>query len=199
MCHNNDFSLSEAINKFILMFAGMLNVSRDNIILAGGSKGGTAVLYYAFKFGYKHAISIVPQFSKLADFLLSNLKVWHMTYQNMFGSENITKQQIYSIIESAITESPYINYVNLYLLRSDNDKVDTCIELVNLLKSFKDAHCNELVINSQLAYQHDKVSAYSQSLIKGLISVISYGFTLYISKTTMTQTDLPPVLIMQST
>lgn len=177
MCHDNDFSLSLAVNKFIQTFARALNISKDDISILGGSKGGTAVLYYAYKFGYRHAISIVPQYCRFPDYLLSSNNTWHMTLLNMFGGEKVTKEQIFSILESAVKGSLYIDYVNFYLIRSDNDNVDTCIELSELLKSYKQGHFYEFVINSPLAYQHDKISPYCLSLTKGLLSVISYGYT----------------------
>ncbi|WP_019002919.1 hypothetical protein [Succinimonas amylolytica] len=177
LCHNNDFSLSLAVNKFIQSFARALNISKHDISIIGGSKGGTAVLYYAYKFGYRHAISIVPQYCKFPDYLLSSMRTWHRTLLNMFGSEEVSKEYIFSILESAIKQSSYIDYVNFYLIRSDNDNVDTCVELSELLNSYKQARFQEFVINSPLAYKHDKISPYCLSLTKGLLSVISYGYT----------------------
>lgn len=71
--------IDRAVNQLIDRTASKLNVSKDNIITAGSSKGGYASLYFAYKYNYGAAIAGAPQIL-LGDYLSHRARRNIMTY-----------------------------------------------------------------------------------------------------------------------
>ena len=57
----NGREIHTTVNAFILDIAQKNNILKDNIILSGFSKGGSAALFYALKYNYSKIIATVPQ------------------------------------------------------------------------------------------------------------------------------------------
>ncbi|MFE4049620.1 hypothetical protein [Streptomyces sp. YIM B13518] len=62
LCRNMDFGLADSVQTLIAGFTRALGLTPDQVTLWGGSKGGSAALYFGLKHGYRNIVAIVPQF-----------------------------------------------------------------------------------------------------------------------------------------
>ncbi|MBO1335584.1 hypothetical protein [Streptomyces sp. VRA16 Mangrove soil] len=80
LCKGMDFSLESSVAGLIFNVMKALDLTPDDVTMWGGSKGGSAALYYGMRYGFRNIVSIVPQFligtyvqtihPKVADFML---------------------------------------------------------------------------------------------------------------------------------
>lgn len=61
MVSDMDFGVAEQILEFIESVRKKLGIAKERVITMGGSKGGSAALFFALKGHYGHAISMAPQ------------------------------------------------------------------------------------------------------------------------------------------
>ncbi|ATW51241.1 hypothetical protein [Streptomyces peucetius] len=62
LCRNMDFGLADSVQMLIANFTRALRLTPDQVTLWGGSKGGSAALYFGLSYGYRNIVAIVPQF-----------------------------------------------------------------------------------------------------------------------------------------
>ncbi|MEV6792106.1 hypothetical protein AB0M87_08935 [Streptomyces sp. NPDC051320] len=62
MCKGMDFSLERSVITLISNVMNSLSITPDHCTMFGGSKGGSAALYFGLKYGFGSIVSIVPQF-----------------------------------------------------------------------------------------------------------------------------------------
>ncbi|MET7452232.1 hypothetical protein ABZT03_10125 [Streptomyces sp. NPDC005574] len=63
LCKEMDFSLEQSVVTLISNVMRALDLTPDSVTLWGGSKGGSAALYYGLKYGFRNIVAIAPQFS----------------------------------------------------------------------------------------------------------------------------------------
>jgi hypothetical protein len=62
LCRNMDFGLADSVQTLISNVMRSLGLTPDRVTLWGGSKGGSAALYFGLRYGYRNIVAIVPQF-----------------------------------------------------------------------------------------------------------------------------------------
>lgn len=62
LCKEMDFSLERSVITLIFNVMKSLDLTPDNVTMWGGSKGGSAALYFGLRYGFRNIVSIVPQF-----------------------------------------------------------------------------------------------------------------------------------------
>ncbi|WP_206328689.1 hypothetical protein [Streptomyces sp. Tu 4128] len=62
LCRNMDFGLADSVQALISNVTRSLGLTPDQVTLWGGSKGGSAALYFGLRYGYRNIVAIVPQF-----------------------------------------------------------------------------------------------------------------------------------------
>ncbi|MFB7090508.1 hypothetical protein [Streptomyces sp. NPDC056296] len=62
LCRNMDFGLADSVQTLISNVMRSLGLTPDQVTLWGGSKGGSAALYFGLRYGYRNIVGIVPQF-----------------------------------------------------------------------------------------------------------------------------------------
>ncbi|MGW3314557.1 hypothetical protein [Streptomyces fungicidicus] len=62
LCRSMDFGLADSVQTLIANVTGALGLTPDQVTLWGGSKGGSAALYFGLRYGYRNIVAIVPQF-----------------------------------------------------------------------------------------------------------------------------------------
>ncbi|MBD0423749.1 hypothetical protein H0H10_32110 [Streptomyces sp. TRM S81-3] len=62
LCRNMDFGLADSVQTLISNVMRSLRLTPDQVTLWGGSKGGSAALYFGLRYGYRNIVAIVPQF-----------------------------------------------------------------------------------------------------------------------------------------
>lgn len=60
LCKEMDFSLEESVIGLISRVMHALELTPDDCIMFGSSKGGTAALYYGLKYGFRDIVASVP-------------------------------------------------------------------------------------------------------------------------------------------
>lgn len=63
LCKEMDFSLEQSVAGLISKVMNALDLTPDAVTLWGGSKGGSAALYFGLKYGFRNIVAIAPQFS----------------------------------------------------------------------------------------------------------------------------------------
>ncbi|MFF9601950.1 hypothetical protein ACF1GY_06680 [Streptomyces sp. NPDC014684] len=62
LCKEMDFSLEQSVVTLISNVMRALDLTPDSVTLWGGSKGGSAALYFGLKYGFRNIVAIAPQF-----------------------------------------------------------------------------------------------------------------------------------------
>ncbi|MEV7684851.1 hypothetical protein [Streptomyces bungoensis] len=62
LCKEMDFSLEQSVVTLISGVMRALDLTPDSVTLWGGSKGGSAALYFGLKYGFRNIVAIAPQF-----------------------------------------------------------------------------------------------------------------------------------------
>ncbi|MEG3626977.1 hypothetical protein [Streptomyces poriticola] len=62
LCRAMDFGLADSVQLLISNVTHALGLTPDQVTLWGGSKGGSAALYFGLRYGYRNIVAIVPQF-----------------------------------------------------------------------------------------------------------------------------------------
>jgi hypothetical protein len=62
LCRNMDFGLADSVQNLISGVMRSLRLNPEQVTLWGGSKGGSAALYFGLRYGYRNIVAIVPQF-----------------------------------------------------------------------------------------------------------------------------------------
>ncbi|WP_200307735.1 hypothetical protein [Streptomyces adelaidensis] len=63
LCREMDFSLEQSVVTLITKVMHSLDLTPDSVTLWGGSKGGSAALYFGLKYGFRNIVAIAPQLS----------------------------------------------------------------------------------------------------------------------------------------
>ena len=150
------------INDFILKKANEIGVLKENIILSGFSKGGSAAIYYGIKFDYNHIISTVPQL-RIADYCRNVHKdVLHHIIGDKYEDDEFNS--LNNIITDALNKDKNKNR-NIYLLTSEaDDQYEYHIKpYVN--KFGKYTNFNMFISDSILVRAHNQVTSHHIQLI----------------------------------
>ena len=164
-----DFSVEKTVKDFIFNFCDENFLDRDNITLVGGSKGGSAALYFGIKYSFKNIISAAPQI-RLGSFAT---KVHKDVATHMMQSEDdiATLDLLFEKMISNVTDT----HKNIYLFSSPVDQWETCMQIHDSLKKFK--NFNHIITQSRCVRQHNEVTSYNVPLILSLI--LAHGQGIY--------------------
>lgn len=167
LCHKMDFSVEESVKDFIFKFCQEHFLDISNITLVGGSKGGSAALYFGIKYSFKNIISAAPQIH-IGSF---NTRVHKDVAAHMMrGEEDISiLDHIFDqiIISTSNTEK------NIYIFSSPVDQYETCIQIHSSLTKFK--NFNHIITKSRCVEQHNQITSYNLPLILSLILAHGQG------------------------
>lgn len=167
MCHKMDFSIEKSVKDFIFNFCRENFLDTDNITLVGGSKGGSAALYFCIKYNFKNAISAAPQI-QIGSF---NTKIHKDIAAHMMRDEKDI-HQLDQLFEKTIERATNTNK-NIYLFSSPTDQWETCMQIHGSLKKFK--NFNHIITESRCVQQHNQITSYNIPLILSLILAHGQG------------------------
>ncbi|MEB8343055.1 hypothetical protein [Streptomyces endophyticus] len=63
LCKGMDFSVEQSVITLISNVMKSLDLTPDSVTMWGGSKGGSAALYFGLKYGFRNIVAITPQFA----------------------------------------------------------------------------------------------------------------------------------------
>ena len=166
----NGKEIHSIVNNFILDIAQKNNVQKENIILSGFSKGGSAALFYGLKYDYDKIVTTVPQIE-----VATYCKQSHQDVLLHMLGNNYTNEQFEdlnnSIKQLAMTSAPY---KNIYFLTSKSDEQYKSQVEPFLDQFYRFSNFNLFYSESILVRTHNQVTwHYVQLILSWFYSLIS--------------------------
>ncbi|MEU5716760.1 hypothetical protein AB0G71_13400 [Streptomyces sp. NPDC020403] len=117
LCKGMDFGLEQSVAGLISNVLGSLGLTRDQCTMWGGSKGGSAALYFGLKYGFRNIVAMVPQF-RIGTYVLQYPSIaQHMMGEVTERNTMIIDDAIPSLVRAGANQT-----ANIYLLSSPQDE-----------------------------------------------------------------------------
>jgi hypothetical protein len=171
VCRDMDFSVSDAIEELISAYAQKLGLSRDAVVLAGSSKGGSAAIIYGLKYGYRNIVASTPQY-----FIGSYSQGHGNLGAHVLGEgepqENV--DTLDALLPTLLAEDEDRDR-NIYLLSSTRD-YQYEQEVVHFLPALrKYSNFNLVMVESPALVKHAEVTRQGLSAILSIIYALTEG------------------------
>ncbi|PKH20123.1 hypothetical protein CIG19_18395 [Enterobacterales bacterium CwR94] len=164
LCRGMKFDVEQGVSA--LIEAVISHIKPKSVSIMGGSKGGTAALYYGIKHKLKNIISLVPQF-KIGSYVTEGH--WAQVGKEMMGNVTLTNRTMLdSLLPHKIKSDRQLDR-NIYLFSSTEDKQFLTEVEPNLPLFEKYENFNLIMSKSPCVTQHIEVTAYNINLILSLI------------------------------
>ncbi|MET8204589.1 hypothetical protein ABZT51_00880 [Streptomyces sp. NPDC005373] len=172
LCKDMDFSLERSVITLISNVMKGLSLTPDDVTMWGGSKGGSAALYFGLRYGFRNIVAIVPQF-----LIGTYVHQKHPTVaQYMMGDgpreENV--RVLDSIIPDLVRSGANPG-ANIYLLSSPQDEqypvqVEPFLGLFQRYENF-----NFIYSESPFITDHTDVTRRNVPVLMGIINFLIDG------------------------
>lgn len=176
LCANGVMDIEPVVHSLITRTLEELNLSKDDCTVLGGSKGGSAALYYGMKYDFKNIIATVPQFN-IGTYVEQD---WLYAFKHIVGNHPLekiqkTQQNLDRLIISQIKQSSPDK--NVYLITSLADpQYKTEIEKnIVLLKRFNNFNC--IYANSDLIQRHNQVNRHILPVTLSILTLTAMGLS----------------------
>ncbi|MFI6061069.1 hypothetical protein [Streptomyces sp. NPDC051286] len=117
LCKGMDFGLERSVATLISNVLNSLGLTPDQCTMWGGSKGGSAALYFGLKYGFRNIVSMVPQF-RIGTYVLQYPSIaQHMMGEVTEQSTHIIDDAIPSLVRAGANRN-----ANIYILSSPQDE-----------------------------------------------------------------------------
>jgi hypothetical protein len=157
----NGRDIHPIINDFILDVAHKNNVKKDNIILSGFSKGGSAALFYGFKYDYHKIVATVPQIEIGTYCKQSHQDVLFHILGKMYTQRQF--DDLNAAISMVLKQSNYNK--NIYFLTSKADEQYKSQIEPFLDRFYRFSNFNLFYSESVLVRTHNQVTAHHVQLV----------------------------------
>lgn len=176
LCSNGKMEIEKSIFSFISQVLNELGLDRENCTFLGGSKGGSAALYYGLKYNIKNIIATVPQFS-----IGSYVEIdWGYAFKHMIGNLSLDdvhhlKSHLDTLIEEQIINSEIDK--NIYIITSlaDPQYKQQIKNNIDKFKKFK--NFNLLYANSDLITRHNQVNRHIVPVTSSILNLTAMGLS----------------------
>lgn len=172
VCANGVMDVESIVYSLIMKTLSELNLSKNDCTILGGSKGGSAALYYGMKYDFKNIIATVPQFY-IGTYVEQD---WLYAFKHIVGSGDNTKEIQNELDELIIAQIKKANVEkNIYVITSLNDpQYKTEIEKnLILLKRFNNFNC--IYANSDLIERHNQVNRHIIPVTLSILNLTVMG------------------------
>lgn len=174
ICAHGEMNIENRLFNFISLVLNELGLEKCDCTFLGGSKGGSAALYYGLKYDIKNIIATVPQF-----YIGSYVEIdWQYAFKHMIGSLSMTdveklKFKLDCLIENQIEKSD--KNKNIYLITSlaDPQYKEQVENNISKLKKF--SNFNLIYANSDLISRHNQVNRHIIPVTTSILSLTSMG------------------------
>ncbi len=174
LAYKGDFSVSEGVCELIKKISSECNVSANNIITLGSSKGGSAALHIGLKIKCGNIIASVPQ-TKIASYIQATAQD---TYRDMVPKDD--EENVFHKIDNYIINLLKSNHDStIYLLTSEND-YQFKIHIAPILPILNRDKRHKVTINNSICDHGDAVNFNPDYVIMSLFESV---FECSISKT----------------
>ncbi|WP_327668584.1 MULTISPECIES: hypothetical protein [unclassified Streptomyces] len=172
LCREGDFGIEDSVAATIDRFVDALDLTREDCVLLGTSKGGSAALHFGLKYGYRNIVSVVPQF-RIGSYVE---RLHPRTAAYMLGRD-ATDAEVYALDEalpSLVRESGHRD-ANIYLVSAVGDpQYRTEIEPHLTLFAGYD-NFNFILTDSPHAPAHDRVARRNVPVVMALVNLLIDG------------------------
>ncbi|WP_202462375.1 hypothetical protein [Streptomyces sp. SID8374] len=170
LCKGMDFSLERSVVTLIANVMNSLGLTPEQCTLWGGSKGGSAALYFGLRYGFRNIVSLVPQFL-IGTYLHKHPAIGEF----MMGQ--VTEANI-RVLDRAIPDlvmSGANRGANIYLLSSAQDEqypvqVEPFLHLFHGYENF-----NFIFSDSPFITSHTDVTRRNVPMLMGLVNFLIDG------------------------
>ena len=188
ICADGQLSIEDSVYKLITIILNKLNLTHRDCTLLGGSKGGSAALYYGMKYDFENIIATVPQFH-----IGSYVEVdWGYAFKHMVG--NTSKEEVEKLQDKL--DSLILNEIaaadakkNVYIITSHADpQFETEIKK-NIHRFDKFTNFNILYADSLLIDRHNQVNRHIVSITMSIVSLTAMGIAPVFSNSNIKYRD----------
>ncbi|WP_132844632.1 alpha/beta hydrolase [Pseudomonas putida] len=174
LCSKGQFNIENAVFKFISIVMKELDLDTWDCTLLGSSKGGSAAMYYGFKYNFGNIIASVPQFH-IGTYVEADwpYALKHMTSGLPANAARDTQGTLDRMITEAISAS--LPNKNVYLITSlaDSQYETEIAPNIDQLKKF--TNFNLIMANSQMIEQHNQVSRHTIAIAISIVNLSAMG------------------------
>lgn len=174
MVQNMDFSVADQVINWIEEVRKKLHIKKENVILIGGSKGGSASLYFGLRGHYGHVISMAPQ-TKIGSYV----KYIDDCSQDMFQSKNI--EGSIKILDNLLYDlEKDNNETNIHLYLSENDGLYDVqfTPFIEQIKSCRSPEKIDITIDNRIQSHSDHVR-FNASFTEKKLAQILFGVRIH--------------------
>ena len=162
---------SHSADALIGEHVSLLNITKDDVVLLGASKGGTAALYHGLSGGYKNIVASAPRIHPAKGNKQQRpLIVEELVGSNSFEAENAFDQ----VIPNLLMASPKEKNIYIFTSLADNQYSTDIEPNIPLFEQY--ANFNLICTDSASVNQHEDVTLYNIQPIMSIIGLLTDGF-----------------------
>ncbi|MFI9599421.1 hypothetical protein ACIHCX_05970 [Streptomyces sp. NPDC052043] len=172
LCKEMDFTLAESVAALILNVMRSLSLTPDDVTLWGGSKGGSAALYFGLRHGFRNIVSIVPQF-----LIGTYVRKTHPRVAAFMLGAGVPEENVRAVdaILPELVRSETSRTANIYLLSSPQDEqygeqVEPFLGLFQRYENF-----NFILSESPFITDHTQVTRRNVPALMGILNLLVDG------------------------
>ncbi|MBO0896025.1 hypothetical protein [Arthrobacter sunyaminii] len=171
LCRGLDFAIERAVQSLISYILNDLKIGKENCIVAGFSKGGTAALFFGIKYGYGAIVATVPQF-RPGYYMAGN---WPEALSAIAGDGSSLRQAELDELLLRLVASDEEIQRNVYIVSSESDELHS-VQVEPFISRFeKYSNFNYVLTDSPLVTNHIAVTRYNVPLLTGLFALLIEG------------------------
>ncbi|MFG2636704.1 hypothetical protein ACGFX8_22980 [Streptomyces sp. NPDC048362] len=172
LCKEMDFSLEQSVATLIFNVMKALSLTPEDVTMWGGSKGGSAALYFGLRYGFRNIVSLVPQFH-----IGTYVQKVHPKVAGFMLGEGVPQENVRAVdaILPDLVRSEVNRTANIYLLSSPQDEqypeqVEPFLGLFQRYENF-----NFIFSESPFITGHTQVTRRNVPALMGLVNLLADG------------------------
>ncbi|ATW51242.1 hypothetical protein [Streptomyces peucetius] len=172
LCKEMDFGLEQSVAAVITKVMKALDLTPDDVTMWGGSKGGSAALFFGLRYGFRNIVSLVPQFLIGTYVSKRNPRVARFMLGEGVPEENV---RIVDAIIPDLVRSGVSRTTNVYLLSSPQDEQypEQVEPFVGLFQGYD--NFNFIYSESPFITGHTQVTRRNVPFLMGLVNMLADG------------------------
>ncbi|MET7571309.1 hypothetical protein ABZT04_22820 [Streptomyces sp. NPDC005492] len=172
LCKEMDFGLEQSVVTLISNVMKSLDLTTDSVTLWGGSKGGSAALYFGLKYGFRNIVAIAPQFS-----IGTYVKNVHPGVARFMLGEGVPEENVRTVdsLVPDLVRSGVNRAANVYLVSSpQDDQYPTQIEpFLGLFQHYE--NFNFVFSDSPHIADHTQIAGRNVPMLMGIANLLIDG------------------------
>lgn len=168
--YSNKKNLTGAVYALIESKLQEMGLDKHHVTLAGFSKGGSAALYYAAKYGFSNVLITVPQF-RIGSYLKNKAP---KVLDSMLPRYEDSVGKLDNILTTILQNDNHLSK-NIYLFTSpaDDQYISEIIPNLHLFDKYHNFNC--IVSDTPFIEEHDRVTWYNVPMILSILSALVEG------------------------